>query len=52
MAAFSDELDEFRKVLNPEMTGNISIKKASLLARLGSGSACKRCKRTSSSLKS
>jgi diphosphomevalonate decarboxylase len=40
---FSDELHEFRKVLNPEMTDAI-LQKASLLARLGSGSACRSVK--------
>jgi diphosphomevalonate decarboxylase len=40
---FSDELHEFRKVLNPEMT-DAYFTKASLLARLGSGSACRSVK--------
>lgn len=44
MAALSMNLMSLEKVLNPEMTEDYFYKKASFLARLGSGSACRSVK--------
>ncbi len=41
MAALSLNIMKLEKVLNPEMTDEYFYKKASFLARLGSGSACR-----------
>jgi diphosphomevalonate decarboxylase len=44
MAALAMNLMSLEKALNPEMTDNYFYQKASLLARLGSGSACRSVK--------
>ncbi|MFI0490818.1 diphosphomevalonate/mevalonate 3,5-bisphosphate decarboxylase family protein [Flavobacterium sp.] len=44
MAALTMNLMSLEKVLNPEMTEDYFYKKASFLARLGSGSACRSVK--------
>ena len=44
MAALAMNLMSLEKVLNPEMTEDYFYKKASFLARLGSGSACRSVK--------
>ena len=44
MAALAMNLMSLEKALNPEMTDDYFYKKASLLARLGSGSACRSVK--------
>lgn len=44
MAALAMNLMSLEKVLNPEMTEDYFYQKASLLARLGSGSACRSIK--------
>jgi diphosphomevalonate decarboxylase len=44
MAALAMNLMSVEKALNPEMTDNYFYQKASLLARLGSGSACRSVK--------
>jgi diphosphomevalonate decarboxylase len=44
MAALAMNLMSLEKVLNPEMTDDYFYQKASLLARLGSGSACRSIK--------
>lgn len=44
MAALAMNLMSLEKVLNPEMTDEYFYQKASLLARLGSGSACRSVK--------
>jgi diphosphomevalonate decarboxylase len=44
MAALALNLMSLEKALNPEMTDNYFYKKASFLARLGSGSACRSVK--------
>jgi diphosphomevalonate decarboxylase len=44
MAALAMNLMSLEKVLNPEMTEDYFYQKASLLARLGSGSACRSVK--------
>lgn len=44
MAALAVNLMSLEKVLNPEMTEDYFLKKASFLARLGSGSACRSVK--------
>lgn len=44
MAALSMDLMQMERLLNPEMTDEYFYKKASFLARLGSGSACRSIK--------
>jgi len=44
MAALSMNIMSLEKVLNPEMTDDFFFQKASFLARLGSGSACRSVK--------
>ena len=44
MAALAMNIMSLEKVLNPSMTNEYFYKKASLLARLGSGSACRSVK--------